>query len=194
MPVYRDSYCHCVSEDDRRHWDARFAEGGLAPLGDHGPPPGFTSAPHLLPSEGSAIDVACGRGRASVWLAERGMQVTGIDVSPVAIELARELARLSGVADRCRFEVHDLDYGLPDGPQVDLVFCHLFRDMRLDQAIIDRTARGGMVAVATLSEVDAGPGRFRAPPGELHEAFGSLEVLAEGEADGIAWLIGRKHG
>jgi SAM-dependent methyltransferase len=129
-----------------------------------------------------------------VWLALRGMEVTGIDVSPVAIDLARELASLSGVADRCRFEVHDLDDGLPDGPQMGLVFCHLFRDMRLDQAIIDRTAPGGTVAVATLSEVDAGPGQFRARPGELREAFGSLEVLAEGEANGIAWLIGRKDG
>jgi SAM-dependent methyltransferase len=139
-----------------------------------------------------ALDIACGRGRASVWLAMRGMDVLGVDVSSVAIDLARELARLSGVTDRCRFVVHDLDDGLPPGPPVSLVLCHKFRDPHLDLALIDRLAPEGLLAVATLSEVDAEPGRFRARPGELREAFGSLEVLAGGEADGIAWLIGRK--
>jgi 2-polyprenyl-3-methyl-5-hydroxy-6-metoxy-1,4-benzoquinol methylase len=181
-----------MSEDDRRHWDERYAEGGIAPVGDHGPPPAFVSVQHLFPSEGLALDLACGRGRASVWLAMRGMDVVGVDVSPVAIDLARELARLSGVTDRCRFGVHDLDQGLPEGSQVDLVLCHKFRDPDLDLALMDRLAPEGLLAVVTLSEVDAGPGRFRARPGELREAFGSLEVLAEGEADGMAWLIGRK--
>ena len=164
----------------------------MAPVGDHGPPPAFVSAQHLFPSEGVALDIACGRGRASVWLAMRGMDVLGVDVSSVAIDLARELAGLSDVTDRCRFVVHDLDDGLPPGPPVDLVLCHKFRDPDLDMALIDRLAPEGLLAVATLSEVDSEPGRFRALRGELREAFDLLEVLAEGEADGIAWLIGRK--
>ncbi|MGH8915867.1 MAG: class I SAM-dependent methyltransferase [Acidimicrobiia bacterium] len=182
-----------MSEDDRKHWDERFEESGLAPIGDHGPPPGLASAAHLLPSDGLALDVACGRGRASVWLALRGLEVVGVDVSPVAIDLASRLAELSGVADRCRFQVHDLDAGLPDGPEVDVVLCHLFRDPRLDHAMVGRLAPGGLLAVASLSQVGAGPGRFRARPGELKDAFGSLEVLAEGEADGLAWLIARRQ-
>ena len=190
--LHRFSTLRGVSEEDRRHWDERYAEGGMAPPGDHGPPPAFVSALHLFPSEGLALDIACGRGRASVWLAMRGMDVLGVDVSSVAIDLARELARLSGVTDRCRFAVHDLDQGLPESPPMDLVLCHKFRDPHLDLALIDRLAPEGLLAVATLSEVDAEPGRFRARPGELREAFGSLEVLAGGEADGIAWLIGRK--
>ena len=181
-----------MSEDDRQLWDQRYAQGGLAPVGDHGPPPAFASAQHLFPSEGLALDIACGRGRASVWLAMRGMDVLGVDVSPVAIDLARELARLGGVTDRCRFVVHDLDDGIPAGPPVNLVLCHKFRDPDLDPALMERLAPEGLLAVATLSEVETGPGRFRARPGELREAFGSLEVLAEGEADGMAWLIGRK--
>jgi hypothetical protein len=43
----------------------------------------------------------------------------GVDASHVAVELARELARRSGVGDRCRFDVFDLDKGLPQGPPVD---------------------------------------------------------------------------
>jgi SAM-dependent methyltransferase len=120
------------------------------------------------------------------------MDVWGVDVSPVAVDLARQLARGSGVEDRCRFDVVDLDGGLPPGPPVDLVLCHRFRDRRLDQAIIERLAPGGMLALAVLSEVDVGPGPFRARRGELCEAFGELDMLVGGEAEGVAWLLARR--
>jgi hypothetical protein len=126
-----------------------------------------------------------------VWLASCGLQVWGVDVSPVAIALAEELASVTGVADRCRFDVVDLDRGLPEGPPVDLLLCHLFRQPGLHEAMGERLAPGGLLAVAVQSEVGAGPGPFRAPAGELVVAFGHLEPLAEGEGEGVAWLIAR---
>lgn len=127
-----------------------------------------------------------------MWLATRGMEVWGVDVSPVAIDLAHELTSLSGVADRCRFDVVDLDGGLPEGPPVDLLVCHLFRDQRLDQAMIERLTPGGLLAVAVRSEVGVGPGPFRVRPGELRDAFGELEVRSEGEGEGMAWIMARR--
>jgi SAM-dependent methyltransferase len=183
-----------MSDEDRARWDARYLEAGPAPIGDHGPPPALVATTHLIPSTGSALELACGRGRAAVWLALRGMRVWGVDVSPEAVRLARLLAESNDVADRCRFDVHDLDEGLPEGQPVDVVLCHLFRDPRLDQAIIERLSPGGILAIAVLSEVDTGPGPHRAAPGELIDAFAALEILASGEADGIAWLIGRLPG
>ena len=115
----------------------------------------------------------------------------GIDVSPVAVGLARELAERSGVGDRCRFDVADLDEGLPDGPSVDLIMCYLFRDPRLDPAIIERLAPGGLLAIAALSTVDVGPGPFRAGPGELRLAFAELDLIAESEGQGEAYLLAR---
>jgi SAM-dependent methyltransferase len=41
---------------------------------------------------GTAADVGCGEGRNSVWLAEHGWRVTGVDFSDVALEKARRLA------------------------------------------------------------------------------------------------------
>jgi hypothetical protein len=120
------------------------------------------------------------------------MDYWGVDVSPVGIALARSLTTLYGLQDRCRFDVFDLDAGLPAGPLVDLLLCHLFRDPRLDGAMIERLAPGGMLAVAVLSEVGAGPGEFRARPGELRAAFGTLETVDEGERDGIAWILARR--
>lgn len=178
-----------MSDDDRSHWDDRHARF----VGTGGPPSALESVAHLFPTAGTALELACGGGAAAVWLAERGMGVWGVDVSPLAIEQAHILADAEDVADRCRFDVVDLDDGLPDGPQVDLILCHMFRDARLDAAIVDRLASGGMLAIAVLSEVDARPGRYRAAPGELATAFAELEILASGEADGVAWLVGRRR-
>jgi hypothetical protein len=120
------------------------------------------------------------------------MTVLAVDVSPVAVTLARQLAERSGLTDRCTFEVHDLDRGLPESPPAELVFCHLFRDSRLDQAMIDRLAPGGLLAMVSLSEVGAGSGPFRVPPGELRRAFADLELLHDGEAEGVARILARK--
>jgi SAM-dependent methyltransferase len=182
-----------MSEADRRDWDRRYTEGGVAPLDESGPPPVFAAHEDHFPATGNALELACGRGRGAVWLAGRGMDYYGVDISPVAIDLARQLVAAQGVADRCRFQVHDLDGGLPPGPRVDLLLCYLFRVPMLDQAIVDRLKPGGLLATAVLSEVGAGPGRFRARPGELRQAYSNLEILADGEGDGIAWLMGRRR-
>ena len=196
VPLLSETYPGLVSKSDREHWDSRYVADGIPPIGEHGPPPVFRPHEHLFPTEGEALEVACGAGRGAVWLATRGMSVWGVDVSPVAIELASKLTTQAGVGDRCRFEVFDLDQGLPDGPPVDLLFCHKFRDPRLDQAMVERLAPGGTLAIAVLSEVGASAGPFRARPGELVEVFGSLDVLADGEEDGMAWMVARRpvHG
>lgn len=180
-----------MAEDDRTRWDDRYARLGPASPESAGPPPLLAPHEHLFPTSGNALDVACGRGREAVWLARRGLEVWGLDVSDVAIRLARELARRSGVAERCRFDVVDLDHGLPDGPPVDLILCHRFRDRRLDRALTRRLVPGGLLAVVALSEVDAGPGPFRVAPGELPAAFAELDVIASGEGHGEAWLLAR---
>ena len=46
---------------------------------------------------GRVLDVGCGPGRFILWLQGRGFTVTGIDISPLAVEVAR----LRGVRD-CR--------------------------------------------------------------------------------------------
>ncbi len=182
-----------MTERDRCHWDAHYAESGVAPVGYANPPSIFAAFADLFPTGGRALEIACGRGCAALWLACRGMEVHAVDVSSTAIQLARELHSRSADARRARFEVFDLDNGLPDGPPVELLLCHNFRDERLYQSMMDRLAPRGLLAIATLSEVDAGLGSFRARRGELRHAFRDLELLAEGESDGKAWLVGRQR-
>lgn len=180
-----------VTGEDRRRWDERYADKEPPRVDAVGPPTIFAAHADSFPTTGTALDLACGQGLGSVWLARRGMDVWGLDVSAVAINQARELAQHSGVADRCRFDVVDLDNGLPEGPAVDLVVCHKFRDRRLDDAIIDRLKPGGLLAIVALSEVGTAPGPFRATPGELSVAFAALDPIASGESQGYAWLLAR---
>ncbi len=183
-----------MTGEDRRRWDERYASQSPAQADAVEPPSLLAAYADAFPTSGKALDLACGRGLGSVWLARRGMDVLGIDISPVAINQARDLARRSRGGDRCRFEVVDLDGGLPPGAPVDVILCHKFRDRRLDRAIVERLAPGGLLAIAVLSEVgevNAGPAPFRAAAGELPDAFADLKLVAAGEADGYAWLLAR---
>jgi SAM-dependent methyltransferase len=50
-----------------------------------------------LPEGASILDLACGEGRHSVELARRGYRVTGLDLTPLHIRLAKRAARDAGV-------------------------------------------------------------------------------------------------
>ncbi len=44
-----------------------------------------------------ALELGCGTGTTSVWLAQQGFDVTGVDVAPLAIEQAEKKAQIAGV-------------------------------------------------------------------------------------------------
>jgi len=50
------------------------------------------------------LDMGCGAGGTAVWLAENlPGELTGVTLSPIQVQRARELARERNVAERCRF-------------------------------------------------------------------------------------------
>ena len=58
-----------------------------------------------------ALELGCGTGTNSVWLAQQGFEVTGIDLAPLAVERAEERAHAAGVT--AHFVVGDVLH-LPD--------------------------------------------------------------------------------
>ena len=79
---------------DSQQWDERYSGEELV----------WTSTPNqFLVAEvvglpvGQAMDLACGEGRNSIWLAEQGWQVTGVDFSAVGLAKARRFADLGDV-------------------------------------------------------------------------------------------------
>ena len=53
-----------------------------------------------------ALDIGCGTGNNSIWLAQNNFAVTGIDTSEIAIQKASEKAALEQV--KCTFLVSDI--------------------------------------------------------------------------------------
>jgi ubiquinone/menaquinone biosynthesis C-methylase UbiE len=78
--------------------------------------------------QGTALDLACGTGLTTLWLASAcpGLRLTGVDADRGMLASARRQARKLGVADRCTFLEADARTlaALPEGP-ADLVTCSL---------------------------------------------------------------------
>lgn len=68
-----------------------------------------------LPEHGKILDLACGRGRHSMYLNALGYDVTGVDLSENSISYAKQFENKT-----LHFEVHDMC--LPYGSQFDAVF------------------------------------------------------------------------
>ena len=61
------------------------------------PPPMLVDAARRRDVPGKALDIGCGSGVYSTYLAKRGWQVTGLDFIAKAMELARERSETEGV-------------------------------------------------------------------------------------------------
>jgi SAM-dependent methyltransferase len=78
----------------RERWDERYGTEDLT----WNPDPNALLVAELDPlAPGRALDLACGKGRNSVWLATKGWFVTGVDLSAVGLDKARRLAADRGV-------------------------------------------------------------------------------------------------
>jgi len=75
-------------------------------------PAEVTTAIEKFERPGRALDLGCGTGTNSIYLARHGWQATGVDFSPKAIELARDKAQRVGVK---------LDFHLGDVSRLDFL-------------------------------------------------------------------------
>lgn len=69
-------------------------------------PPEVTALIESGSIQGRALDLGCGTGTNSIYLAQHGLSVVGVDFSPKAIAIARDKARRAGVA--IEFHVADV--------------------------------------------------------------------------------------
>ena len=138
----------------------------------------------VLPCE--AVDLGCGAGNYAGWFASKGFQMTGIDISPKAIELAEELSRERGV--ECRFMAEDLMGDLEsfhhsfDFAYDWEVLHHVFPEDREKYVLnVHRLLReGGSYLSVCFSEEDTGfggEGKYRRTPLGTTLYFSSEEEL-----------------
>jgi SAM-dependent methyltransferase len=135
-----------------------------------------------------AVDLGCGAGNYAVWLAGKGFEVTGIDVSEKAIEHARALADRKGIA--CLFVAADLFGDMKEFLSAfDFaydweVLHHVFPDDRPKyiQNVHDILRPDGTYLSLCFSEKDpefGGEGKFRKTPLGTTLYFSSEEELTK---------------
>lgn len=195
-----------MSERDAGRWNSRYASGAY---GERTHPSALLETWVGDAPAGRALDVACGGGRNALYLAQRGFDVTGIDISHEALRLAKHRAAATGLT--IDWLEHDLDQPLPHSEPCALIVLVRYADTALVASLVKALQPGGLLLVeahlggkAFTSDV-GGPGseRFRLAPGELAAACAGLETLYANEGqvvdpDGrlmaLAQFVGRRSG
>jgi SAM-dependent methyltransferase len=140
---------------------------------------------------GRALDVGCGEGGDALWLAERGWDVVGVDVSQVALDRARAQARARGLDARTTWERRDLLAWTPPHAAYALVsvaFVHLGAGDRRQvyAGLAEAVAPGGTFLVAAHHPRDLGVVP-RPPHPELF--FTAEELAADLQGGPGSWEI-----
>lgn len=172
------------------------------PCGPIGPSSWLVENADLVPRSGTALDLACGRGRHALLLAAIGLEVRAVDRDPAAIARLREAAKCSGLSVEA--EVMDLEAdGASLGEDVhDLVLAVHYLHRPLFPAILAALRPGGILLYETFTTHQAARGKpsnpeFLLEPGELRRLVSPLEVLREREGDfegrSVASIAGRKR-
>ena len=133
-----------MAERDRVHWNQRYREAGEEELA--APSRSLLALETWLPIQGRALDLAGGRGRHAFWLARRGLDVTLVDLSPVAVDwVAAQAARSSLNVQAVTW---DLDVEpVPEGPwSMVLINWYLNRSCLRELAVVLQP--GGILLVA----------------------------------------------
>jgi 2-polyprenyl-3-methyl-5-hydroxy-6-metoxy-1,4-benzoquinol methylase len=135
----------------------------------------------LLPPKGRVLDIAMGRGRNSIYLAERGYKVEGVDISSQAIESAMESARDAGVEIDGLVADLEGDYRIAKGAY-DVIICFNYLQRSLIPDIKNGIRKGGLVVYETFNIDQAQFGKPRNPAhllrhNELLDMFSDFRCL-----------------
>ncbi|MGC7102734.1 class I SAM-dependent methyltransferase [Amycolatopsis lurida] len=107
-------------------------------------------------SPGTALDLACGAGGDTLWLARQGWRVTATDISATAVETVLRTARDANLGELVATEQHDLAESFPRGT-FDLVSAQYFHTpFTLPRAAVLRRAARALNLGGHLLVVDHG--------------------------------------
>ncbi len=103
---------------------------------------------HLLPKQGTALDLACGRGANAICLAENGLTVSAWDISSTALEQLSLQANERSLT--VNTEVKDVSKQPPDKETFDIIVTSRFLDRNLIPHIKNAIKLNGLVFYQTF--------------------------------------------
>ncbi len=161
----------------RDKWNRIYSKDRLPGL----PAAVLTDNDNILPIKGIALDLACGLGTNSLFLAARGLEVHAWDISKVAVSHLAERADSLGLNIQTR--VINITAAALPVESYDLVITSHYLDRSLPPAILDATRPGGLICYQTFTaekQINMGPGNpvFLLQPNELQSFVPDCEILA----------------
>ena len=161
----------------RDKWNQTYSKDRLPGL----PSAMLTDNADILPIKGIALDLACGLGANSLFLATRGLEVHAWDISEIAISHLAERADSAGLNIRTR--VLNITPAALQIERYHLVVTSHYLDRSLPPSIMKATRPGGLICYQTFmaeKQIDMGPSNpdFLLQPNELQSFVPGCEILA----------------
>jgi tellurite methyltransferase len=135
-----------ASEKDKSRWDSKYDTEtyifGITPI------PFLVDNLKLLP-KGKTLDIAMGEGRHGVYLATKGFDVLGLDISAKGLKKAHLLAKNHNTTIETR--VVDLENYTLEKNAYDLIVCTYYMQRNLFRQFKDALKPGGMALIETYN-------------------------------------------
>ena len=187
-----------MTEADRDKWQQKYRDSD--PLSEIDPDEELLRYAEFLPTSGRALDLACGRGKNSLYLAQRGLTVTAADISQNGLDRLMQGARPLGLEANIQPLCVDLDDYQFEKAAFDLIVVVRFLNRDLFASIRTALKPGGILLYKTFNRrvLESRPGfnpDFTIEAEELLEAFGALEVIVDNRDDSrsdCAFLLARR--
>lgn len=165
-----------AKEKDKSRWDHKYDTEtyifGKTPI------PFLTDNLDILP-KGKTLDLAMGEGRNGVYLAAKGFNVLGVDISAKGLQKAHQLAAAQNVKIETR--VVDLETHTLEKNSYDLIVCAYYMQRNLFPQFMDALKPGGMALVETYNVDHLKYSRFNPKwlldNNELLEIFKDYKVI-----------------
>ena len=161
--------------DIQTKWDAVYSNK------EHSPTASLvlTQNQHLLPREGTALDLACGQGGNAVLLAKAGLDVSAWDVSPLVIKQLRGFADIINITINA--QIRDVVESPPEPNSLDVLVVSFFLDRSLCKPLLAALRPGGLLFYQTYCQQKVeqlGPRNadFLLADNELLSLFSTMKV------------------
>ena len=166
-----------MNKPDQTKWDRIYTGSAEKPAE---PCRALSSHSHLLPAEGDALDLACGRGGNALYLAARGFSTHAWDISPVAVKALSDRARRNGLP--LVAQQRDVSTHPPEPETFDIIVVSRFLDRSMAPAICGALRKHGLLFYQTfIREKVSGSGpnnpAYLLEANELLRLFRTLHLI-----------------